>query len=396
MFYTPESEINSRIAALQNLMNGNLMEGALILQSSDMFYYSGVFQNGALYIPSRGNPLLFIRKNYRRAAEASSLDNVIQIKNIKQIPQLLNERGYTLPGVLGLELDVITAQMYIDINKIFENSRLVDCSGLIRKQRAVKSDYEIELIKKASALTDDFFQELPGIIAPGKKECEIAGALESAARRRGHQGAVRVRGFNNEFHYGCLLSGENGGIASHFDGPLGGPGLNPSFPFGSGRRVICINEPVMVDYVGAFDGYCVDMSRVFVAGCLAEKLERAHRTAVDIQNSLAEQAKPGVTGEELYESALAMAVKAGLSDNFMGFGQQVSFVGHGVGIELNELPVLARGVKTPLEAGMVIALEPKFIFPGEGAVGIENTFVVTSPGLERLSSHPDGIGYLSY
>ncbi len=391
MLFTPKSEIDARIAAFQDVIAGKGMEGALILQSSDMFYYSGVFQNGALYIPSRGKPLLFIRKNYLRASEASTIDNLLQIKNIKQIPQLLTEKGYALPGVLGIELDVITAQMYIDFINLFKNSKLVDCSTLIRKQRAVKSDYEIGLIKRASVLTDDFFRELTGIIAPGRKECEIAGALEFAARRRGHQGVVRMRGFNNEFHYGCLLSGESGGIAGHFDGPLGGPGLNPSFPFGVGSRAVCINEPVMVDYVGVFDGYCVDMARVFVAGRLTEKLERAHETAVEIQNSLTEYAKPGATGGELYERALEMATKAGLGDNFMGFGQQVSFVAHGVGIELNELPVLARGAKNPLEEGMVIALEPKFIFPGEGAVGIENTFVVTPGGLQRLSSYPDDI-----
>lgn len=145
----------------------------------------------------------------------------------------------------------------------------------------------------------------------------------------------------------------------------------------------------MVDYVGVVNGSQVDMSRVFALGYLSEELLYAHRTALAIQEALAAAARPGITGGELYDLAIEMAAKAGLAQNFMGYGEQVKFVGHGIGLELNELPLLARGIKEKLQAGMVMAIEPKFIFPGVGAVGIENTFVVTPQGLEKLTTFTD-------
>lgn len=392
--YTPRSELDFRVARLQQSMGDAGMDGTLILHSSDLFYYCGTFQNGALYVPAEGKPLFLVRKNFSRAGEASALDYIVPMKNIKQMPQLLMEREYAVPGVLGLEMDVIPAQMYTGLQQLFPKSNLVDCSGLIRLQRAVKSAYEIGIIKYAANQMDETFAELTGIIVTGKCEYEIAAELEYAARRRGHQGLVRLRGFNQDYHYGLVLAGENGGVESYFDGPLGGTGLNPSYPLGPGRREIRNDEPVMVDYVGAFEGYCVDMSRVFVCGKLPEKLANAHQVALEIQSALMESAIPGKTGEELYHKALDMASKAGLADHFMGCVQRVSFVAHGVGIELNELPVLARGVQARLEQGMVIALEPKFIFPGEGAVGVESTHLVTEKGLQKLTCYPDQINYI--
>ncbi|MFZ5633954.1 MAG: M24 family metallopeptidase [Bacillota bacterium] len=93
---------------------------------------------------------------------------------------------------------------------------------------------------------------------------------------------------------------------------------------------------------------------------------------------------------ELYEAAARVAGKHGLKDHFTGYPEPVAFIGHGIGIELDELPALARGFDKPLEKNMVFALEPKFVFP-EGAVGIENTFLVTEKGLDSLMVFDDNI-----
>ncbi len=391
MFCTPAKELLSRMTCLQQAMQQKGIEGVLIQQSSDLFYYAGVYQTGVMYIPCQGEGIFFVKRNHSRAIELSSLNKILPFKHISQLPACLKKEGLAIPSILGLEMDVIPAQLYQELDHIFLNSQLVDCASLIRAQRMIKSSYELAIMQQASFQTDAFFQELPSIIQPGKKEFEVAAELECAARNRGHQGVVRLRGLNSEFYFGCVLAGENAVVSSFFDGPLGGPGLNPSFPFGPGRGEIKHNEPVMVDYAGVFDGYCIDMSRIYVVGTLPDILLQAHQIALDIQQKLMNLAKPGIYTDDLYTVSYHMARKAGVGRYFMGYHQPVSFVGHGLGIELNEWPVLSLKTRERLQKNMTIALEPKFAFPGLGAVGIENTFVVQSNGLKKLSTLPDEI-----
>lgn len=382
-------EINRRITAFQGQLAKSEMDGALIMQSSDLVYFTGTFQNSFLYIPVQGEPLLMVRRSMERVKGVTPLDKVVPVKSIKQVPSVMEDSGHKNISYLGVEMDVIPASIYFKLQKLFPSAKLMDCSYLIKKLRAIKSNFEIELLQETNAMMDKVFATIPDFICPGLTEVNLAGQLEARLRREGHQGLVRVRGFNQDFHYGCLLSGPSGGIPSFFDGPLGGPGIYSAFPFGTGARVVQENEPILVDYVGAMHGYAVDMTRLYVLGKLNQRLNRAHQVALEIQQAVAESAKPGTLGSKIYEMAYNIARKYHLQEYFMGYKEQVSFIAHGVGLELNELPVIARGVNMILEEGMVIALEPKFIFPNEGAVGIENTFVITSQGLKRLSQYPD-------
>ncbi|MBE0466527.1 MAG: aminopeptidase P family protein, partial [Candidatus Desulforudis sp.] len=229
------------------------------------------------------------------------------------------------------------------------------------------------------------------IIREGRTEVEMAGLFEAVARREGHQGMLRMRGLNAEPFWGHLLAGESALVTSFFDGAVGGPGVSPAYRFGASFKKLSRDEPVVVDYPGIFHGYIVDMTRIFVAGTLPEELRRAHRVALEIQDTLQGEFRLGFTAGAIYERARSMAAEAGLENHFMGHDNPVQFVGHGVGLELNELPVVAPGQEAELQPGMVIALEPKFAFPGLGVVGIENTFAVTENGLERLTNYPDEI-----
>ena len=386
---TPLSELNGRVAKLQVWMKDHEVDGCLVAQSADLVYFSGTCQNAYLYVPAEDEPVLMVRRNYERALECSSLKRIAPLSSPRRLTEVLQVQGYQLPKRLGLELDVLPAGQYLRLQKLFSGTDVIDCSGAIRQIRSVKSPYELGMLKESAAMMDRIFAAIPDMLRAGLTELELAGMIEGLARREGHQGLVRVRGFNTDFHYGCLLTGPHGGVPSYFDGPLGGPGVSPAFPFGLGHRVLGRDEPIMVDYVGSSQGYVVDMTRVYVIGKLPEHLIWAHQVAIQIQNAIAEMACPGISGARLYELALSMAHEAQLDRYFMGYGDQVSFVAHGVGLELDELPVLARGAKNTLEEGMVLALEPKFIFPGEGAVGIENTFVVTASGLKRLTNYSD-------
>lgn len=395
MRLTPASEIKSRIEKLQNKLEEQEINAALIVQSADLFYFSGIFQNAYLYIPSSGKPVMFVRRDYERARQSAPLEHVERLESLKKLPSFLLECGFVSKGTLGLELDVLPTATYLYYLKLFKNSGLdcnvKDCSGIIREMRSIKSPYEIEITREVADMMISAFQEVPNLLEVGKSEVELAGRLEAILRQKGHQGLVRVRGFNQEFFYGHFLTGVSGGVPSYFDGPVGGPGLNLAFPFGTSEKVLQRNEPVLVDYVGAKEGYVVDMTRVFVVGELPAKLVKAYELAVQIQEAVVKKAGPGAVCGELYELAVEKAKEFGLAENFMGYPHPVSFVGHGVGLELNELPVLAYGVQEQLKEGMIFALEPKFVFPDEGAVGIENTFLVTTGGVKKLTMWDEGI-----
>lgn len=393
MRYTPKHELEQRIKNFQFLMQEQGLDGALIMQNVDVFYFSGTMQRSHLFIPADGTPLLMVKRSFLRAGQESALDNIVHLDNPKEITAVLKSHGYAAINVLGFELDVLPVAQYRRYEKLFAQSEIVDVSPLIRSLRMVKSTYELEIINECAVLNQEIYNLIGENLREGISELALAGRIEAACRERGHHGMLRLRGFNQELTYGHLMSGANLAVSSYFDGPTGGLGPDPTFPQSAGFKLIGKNEPVLVDYGFVFDGYIVDQTRIFCIGKLAEHLVHAYAVAHAIQERLKVAAKPGVTCAELYGEALAIAKSAGLAEHFMGYPERVAFVGHGVGLELDEMPVVAAGVSTPLAEGMVLAIEPKFIFP-DGAVGIENTFVVTTNGLETITVFDEDIMYI--
>ncbi|MEW6171712.1 MAG: Xaa-Pro peptidase family protein [Bacillota bacterium] len=388
-------EVTGRVQVLQKRLADEGIAGALIVQSADIVYYSGTYQSGHLYIPSQGRPVFMVRKDFERAKADAAVDCVVPLRSYREIPRIIEEHDLRLPEVVGLEFDVLPVGVYLQYQKVFPAARFKDVSPFIREQRSVKSEIEIEILRASGRLLDEMLGCVPRIAAVGKTEIEMAGLFEGEARRLGHQGLVRFRGMNPDFFMGHFLTGPNAAEPSYFDGPVSGPGLDPTFAFGSGRRLLKEGEPVYVDYGAAYRSYITDATRVFVFGRLGERLEKAHAAALEIQSAVLAAVRPGAVPAELYELASRLARQAGLGEYFQGWRQPARFIGHGVGLELNELPVIAPGVEKPLVAGMVFAIEPKFVFPGEGAVGIENTVLVTESGVQRLTNFPDEIQRLS-
>lgn len=389
---TPLPELQARISRLQQLMAEDEVCAALIIQRADMFYFSGTAQDGYLLVPSSGPPRLMIRKSLPRARRESSLQLIEPLPGWDHLQSAILEAvppggraGSGMERKVGLELDVLPANLYLRLGKLLPGVNLVDISPVIKQVRAVKSPYEIELIRKAADLSEQMFSYAREVIAEGITELQLACRLEAFVRSRGHQGAVRLRNFNQELFYGHVLAGESGAVPTFFDGPTGGPGINPSYPLGAGNKPVAPGEPVLIDFVTVLEGYMVDQTRMFWLGNLPDNLHRGYRTAREINRCLIPLGAAGAGSRELYLCACALAERAGLDEYFMGHGSKVNFIGHGVGLELDELPVIARAVDFILEEGMVFTLEPKFIFPGQGAVGIEDTFVVRPHGLEQLT-----------
>ncbi len=389
---TPETEIRHRIKQLQSLLVSNGIEGVIIVQNSDLFYFSGTIQQSQLYIPADGDPLLMVRKSLERARSESLIQNIIPFSTPRQVPELIKAAGLSVPKTLGLEMDVIPALTYLGFQSLFEQSRITDVSHYIRQIRAVKSDYEIRIIREAALKSDQMDEYIRNTIREGMTEIELAGLAEAYARKLGHQGIARMRLWGSELFYGHLMCGASGAVPSYLASPTGGPGVSAAVAQGPGFGRIRAHEPIIVDYVFACKGYLSDHTRIFSIGDLPDDLIQAHAAMLSVQAAIVREARPGIASGRIYELAIEMAGDAGYSENFMGTGdQRIRFVGHGVGLELDEYPFLADGQKMRLQEGMVIALEPKLIFPGRGVVGIENTHLVTPSGLQQLTVFDDNI-----
>ncbi len=359
-------------------------DALLLRHPVNLYYLTGTLFDGALFFPREGEPGLFARR-------PAGLPGAVMIKSLKQIPALLAAEGVSLSLTLGLEKEEISAAEWESLETIFPDARLEDAGGLLRALRTVKTPEEQTALRESARRHDEVQREIPSLYRPGMTDWELAAAIEYRARLRGHLGIFRTRGLGMEGYLSSVLCGDNAGVPSPYDFSLGGQGAHPSAPFGPTGREMRPGETLMVDFSGNFTGYISDMTRTYAIGRIPPEAAEAHAVSRAILRRLEADGKPGVPCRELYETALQMVSDAGLGAFFMGRSQQARFVGHGVGLQINEAPVLSRGDGTPLAAGMTIALEPKFVLPGIGPAGVENTYLVTEDGLRSLHDCPEEI-----
>ena len=234
---------------------------------------------------------------------------------------------------------------------------------------------------------------MPTLLREGMSEAEFGCDLFSLMVREGHQGVVRFGMFNVDIAVGQMGFGTIRSIPPASTGPAGAWASDP--PRRSWAAATAGSQKgdlVFVDIGFAVDGYHTDKTMVYMFGRpLPDEVTAIHRRCVEIQHQLASLIKPGAIPSEIYA-----AVMGGLDpeflQNFMGFGdRRANFLGHGVGLQIDELPVLAEGFDEPLAAGMVLALEPKKGIPGVGMVGIEDTFVVTPEGGRSITGDNPGL-----
>jgi len=388
-FRVPRFEVERRTAAVQEELRRAGIDGLFIVQRADLFYFSGTAQNGFLYLPAEGAPLLFIKQSLARARQDSALDHIVEIATVKAVPGLIADACGRQPARLELELDVLPVNEYRFYRDLFKLRECLDGSPLILRVRSIKSAWEVEQLEAAAEISCRTFDYMRAAIAPGLTEMQFAGMYEAYARTIGHGGKLRVRHFNTEVYPWHVLSGRSGGMVGLLDSPASGEGTSAAFPAGAGPRRLCVDEPIMVDLGTVKNGYHMDETRMFAIGSMPEKAYRTSRAAIEIHDTLIERAKPGVMLGELFADALALADRMGYRDVFLGpSGHQVSFIGHGIGLELVEPPLIARGRETLLEAGMMFALEPKLVFENEFAAGVESVFLVTETGGRLISQVP--------
>jgi Xaa-Pro dipeptidase len=388
-FKVPASEIDSRTLKLQQELQTNDIDGLFIVQRVDLFYFSGTAQNGFMYIPAEGVPLLFIKQYLPRAKEESSVKNLIKINSIKEIPELIIDHYGKLPAIIGFELDVIPVNDFTFYRSLFPASKSVDGSPLIFKIRRIKSDWEITQLENTAEMTRKTFEYMQASIKPGISEMEFAGMFETYARTLGHGANLRVRHYQTEGYPWHVLSGKSGGMVGLLDSPASGAGTSAAFPVGAGSKKLCANEPVMVDMGSVLNGYHMDETRMLAIESMPKRAMDASLAAIEIHDSVMDKAKPGITVGELFEHSVQLATSLGHEATYLGTpGHKVTFIGHGIGLELIEPYILARNRNHQLEAGMTFALEPKMVYENEFSAGVESVFLVTESGSRLISKVP--------
>ena len=378
----PKSEVDCRIKRLQSQMGE--MDGALLFQAVDMCYFSGTAQDGLVYISKDGEPVVMMKRSLERAQEESPLE-VRQLRNMRT---LKSDLGIPDSATIGLEMDVLPCSFYFRVNKALGNATFLDVAEKIKHIRSVKSGFELGLIKEAARILEAGFSSLPDCVKEGMTEVDLICRLESVMRSMGNQGALRFRRFNSIVPLGHIMSGPEAAFPSFLASPTGGRGTSLVFPQGASFRKIKRNEPIFVDSVGIYNGYIADATRIFSLGKLEASLEVAYNAACQIEEAVARELVSGKTGRELFELSEAEGERLGYKD-FLGGpnGRKCGFVGHGVGLELDEYPVLGPLDHEILD-NMTIAVEPKMIYPDKGVLGIEDTYLTTSSGAKRLTNMP--------
>jgi len=384
--YTPDEEIKNRLARIRTRMEKEHIEALLVVQKMNVYYLSGTTQDGFIFIPLEGPPLLMTKRELERAKVESPTKEIVGLKSSREIPLLIQAHYRKLPVSLGLELDRLPVKDYVRFQELFPGTKLMDGSPVLRETRKIKSSFEIDLMKKAGEIGKRVYQKAKRILKEGMTEIEFGGLLEAAAKKNGHEGLLRVNSLNYEAYTWHVLSGLTGGIVSQSDSPMGGLGLSPAFPVGASLKKIKAHEPILVDFGTCYHGYQADETRMFSIGRMKQKFIDAYKACKEIHDTVLGEARPGVDCEAIFMKTLKLARKLGYKDSYLGPpGFQTHFIGHGIGLELNELPFIAQGQSYPLEEGMTFALEPKIVFYGEGSAGIENTVAITEKGHEILT-----------
>ena len=377
---SPKSEIDRRIKTLQSQMGE--MDGALLFHAVDVCYFSGTAQDGLVYIPRDGEPVVMMKRSLERAVNESPLE----VRPLKNMRNLKSDLGIPAKARVGLEMDVLPCSFYFKVDRALEDAKFVDVAEKIKHIRSVKSEFEVRLIKEAARILEAGFSSVPNFLEEGMKEVDLICRIESVMRSLGHQGSLRFRRFNSIVPLGHVMCGAEAAFPSFLASPSGGRGTSLIFPQGAGFAKIKRNEPVFVDCVGIYNGYIADATRIFSLGKLESELEDAYQAACQIEEAVAAKLVAGRTGRELFELSESTGEKLGYLDYLGGTnGNKCGFVGHGVGLELDEYPVIGP-LDHVVQSSMTIAIEPKIIYPDKGVLGIEDTFLTTPGGAVCLTN----------
>jgi Xaa-Pro dipeptidase len=388
----PFHELERRMGRFRDRMDKERPDWKLaaIFSRINLYYLTGTMPDGMLLVPREGEAILWVRRSYERARDESLFPAIRKMESFRDAAK---ETG-RVPETVYVETEVVPLGLIQRFQKHFPFSRTQSLDQQVAKVRSVKSAYELALLEQAGTIHRRVLEDrVPEILREGMSEADLTAEIFFIMVREGHHGVVRFGMFGTEIVVGQIGFGESSIYPTSFDGPGGCYGMSPAVPvLGSRDRRLTRGDLVFVDNACGVEGYHTDKTMTYMfGGSLPDDAIEIHHRCVEIQHDMASLLKPGITPSEIYTKTTE-SLDDGFQKNFMGFGnRRVNFLGHGVGLQVDELPVIAKGFDEPLEEGMVIALEPKKGIPEIGMVGIENTFVVTPAGGRSITGNHPGL-----
>jgi Xaa-Pro dipeptidase len=364
-------------------------EMAAITGKVPLYYFTGTMQDGLLLVPYDGDDVFWVRQSYERAADESFFPDLRKMKSYRDVAAGMGK----IPREMFLETDLVPIAQLQRMQKHIPFTDVKPVDAEISAVRAKKSLYELSLMERAGKIHRYVLEDcVQGMLAEGIDEVTFACDLYSLMVKEGHQGIIRF-GMFNEMLLGQIGFGTSSISPICVDTPGGVSGMHPSVPqMGCRERKLGKGDLVVIDIGCGYHGYQTDKTLSYMFGrSLPDAAIQEHLRCVDIQDTMASMLKPGAIPSEIYRTILA-GIEPSFRTNFMGFGdRKVKFLGHGIGLWIDEMPVIAEGFDEPLEEGMVFALEPKKGIPDIGLVGIENTFVVTPQGGRSITGQSRGL-----
>jgi Xaa-Pro aminopeptidase len=365
-------------------------ELAIISSNVNLYYFTGTMQDGLLLVPRDGEAVLWVRRSFSRAIDDSAFPQIRPMQSYRTPAEAMG----CIPRIGWLESEQVTLAQYQRLRKYFPFEEVRSIDSLVADLRSIKSPYEQRLMERAGSIHRHVLEDLaPALLREGMSEADFSAELYTVMVREGHHGIVRFGIAGAEIMLGLIGFGESSIYPTYLDSPGGNAGMSPAVPLlGSRDRKLKRGDLIFIDIGCGYHGYHTDKTMTYVFnGTLPDEVVRIHQQCVGIQDAIVTLLKPGAVPSQIYEEVTADLDTAFL-ENFMGYGdRKVQFLGHGIGLEIAENPVIAKGFDQPLEDGMVIALEPKKGIKGIGMVGTENTFIVTPSGCRSITGNNPGL-----
>jgi len=380
-----------RITSFQKRIVNADIDVVLLNYSKSIFYYAGTTQPSILIITQEDYHLIVLR-GFDYAIEETCLDpdKVSPGRGYKDAKERFKKWKIN-GGYLGMELDILPTYLYLKLSEMLSEFNIIDVSKLILEQRKIKDTREIEHTREACRIVHQGHQRILDVLREGMTELDLSSEIEDAHRKAGHEGLYFIRQFDYFMGRGPVASGKNlARIAGKVES-ISGVGLSTSVPMGASLKKIKKGEMIVVDIPTYCHGYHSDQSRTYVLGKAPEGCRLLYQGMKEIADRIIQVLRPRISCDYLYTMALKFADEFGMEPYFMMLGKnhkKLPFIGHGVGLELNEPPLLRKNNQEPLEEGMIIALELEMTNSPHEVVKLEDVILITSGGAEILTITP--------
>ncbi|KLU58684.1 aminopeptidase YpdF [Peptococcaceae bacterium CEB3] len=375
-----------RIEQLQESLQANGLVAALIMHPLDVYYYAGTAQPCNLIIPARGEPCLLIRRAEEFARRETWVKNNRVGASLRNVKHVFEELEIS-DGLVGVTEDNIPAAIYKKIQSTLAPAEITDVSAIVLEQRMVKDPYEIMAIRVSAKVFESVHETIMKYGVAGVKEIELAGQVYAAMRSAQAEGIPRNRRWDASLHpEGIICAGENTWHISGYAMTVTGVGLSNSLAWGSSASQIKRGDVLVADIGINKHGYHADIARTYIVGETNSRQQEIFDLVKAIQERVLAKIRPGVLARTLYEEAESAAIESSCYEYFQGYdGMKGRYVGHGVGLELDEPPTIDPYTRVTLEENMVLAIEPKLLVPGVGGFDLKDTVLITREGYEIIS-----------